>query len=112
MSRSYVIAAIYSVIIHSLIILSFFNYIKTEQPKPVGYQNVVHVYVITEPVIIAKHQSSVHHTSEHIQGAINRVGRDDRAPTAGKNNDYGQKRTGKTKQLLIILQNQNQQYIN
>jgi TonB family protein len=119
--RSYFIAATYSLIIHMLVILLLFGCIKTANPKQVGYKNVVQAYVITEPVIIAKHESSMHHTSENknairahsvipAQSGIQKFQKllDPRV----REDDYFQKQKGNPNHLLIILHNQIQQQIN
>lgn len=112
MKKPYLIPVTYSIIIHILIILFLFNYMQSEESRPVGNQ-IIQTYVIHQPIIIARHKAALHQASvtkpvvpdfQHkslFKAGIMRSADEAHAPQAGKNN-----------KLIIMLHNQIQQYIN
>jgi len=113
MSRSYFISSIYAIILHILIILLLFNYIQHEKSSAVGYQQVLQAYVIKHPIIIAKHK--LRHRQHHISSLLPKTTIQSHNISQQKSPSPSGEWLGmgpKNSQLLIMLHNQIQQYIN
>lgn len=104
----YLLPTIYAIILHMLIILLLCNYIQPWKTRAIGSQ-ILHAYVVKQPIIIAKHKSELHHSASLLHKS---PGNAISAPAEIQKSSNTAPQYGKNNQLLIMLHNQIQQYIN